>query len=577
MRSDKPVLSVLSLLLVLPFIVGASGQVPTAGTEPATTGPAATDLISDTLGELGETVGELGEGRLDSVLTAVGDALTTTGCLAPLELDPVLGCVRELGNGMLEYTAPDGAVGTTHGGDAAHDHAAHDHAEHDHDHDEPVSAASASSTALPSTRRPLQCAADGTHRTVVLYGHRQGQNDRASHLGTIRATMERSNQAIALSAKRSGGPLADLRVRCDSGGQVAVDAVQIGSARFADLRATLAAAGYDRPHEKYLLFADAPSPDPGIAGTADMFLDDRRSVNNHNNGGRAMYAVTYGERYFTGSTALHELAHTMGAVQPKAPKADGYGHCTDQSDVVCYPSSSSRCASLTFDCGNDSYFSTATRAGQWLHDHWNLGWEGHRFIAQPTASGSSAGSDANDTADEAADDAADGSFSDTPGTTHAAMIEEAVTRKIAGGYTDGTFRPDAGTRRGQMATFLTRAFDLPAGGTWRFRDVRGHTHVDGIGAVARAQVASGYLDGTFRPEGAVTRGQLATFLVRALDLPAAHSHPFTDVSGSAHEGSIAAVAAAGITSGYDDGTFRPNATVTRGQMATFLIRALDSR
>ncbi len=46
-----------------------------------------------------------------------------------------------------------------------------------------------------------------------------------------------------------------------------------------------------------------------------------------------------------------------------------------------------------------------------------------------------------------------------------------------------------------------------------------------------------------------------------------------DISGNIHEAAIEAIAAAGISGGFSDGTFRPNAPVTRGQMATFLVRA----
>ncbi|WP_052666207.1 S-layer homology domain-containing protein [Nitriliruptor alkaliphilus] len=506
----------------------------------------------------------------DVVVTAKRETLTTTGCRAPFRLDPVTGCVRDLVHGMIEYVGPDGARGTTvaphthpepaegHTGDL---HDGHDHDGHDHD---AVTVASTGSRALPSTRRPVSCAPDGSARTVVLYAHRPGADRRSDHLGTIRATLERSNQAVALSAQRSGGPLADLRVRCTSTGAVSVASVAVGADRFADLRAAVARAGYDRPHEKYLLFADFVSPDAHVAGRADMFLDDRRTVDNHNNGRAPMYAVVYGARHFGGSVALHELGHTMGAVQPGAPGSDGAGHCAEQIDVMCYPAAGSRCATMAFDCGNDTYFSTATRPGQWLHTHWNLGWEGNRFIRHSSSSASTS-------------TRGPGGFTDTVGHAHGPAIATAVERRIASGYPDGTFRPGNAVTRGQMATFLTRALDLPAGDPSRFRDVGSHPHARGIGAVARAGITTGYPDGTFRPDEVVTRGQLASFLDRALRLPAAGRHRFTDVRGSTHEAAIARVAAAEITQGYRDGTFRPSQAVPRGQMATFLVRSLDRR
>jgi dipeptidyl aminopeptidase/acylaminoacyl peptidase len=138
-----------------------------------------------------------------------------------------------------------------------------------------------------------------------------------------------------------------------------------------------------------------------------------------------------------------------------------------------------------------------------------------------------------------------------------------------------TIRPDGSDRR-HLTTGTTPHWGADPQPDLQFTDVpEGHAHATGIGAVARAGITVGYPDGTFRPQSTVTRAQMATFLMRALDLPPG-SQSFTDVpEGHAHATGIGAVAAAGITVGYPDGTFRPQATVTRAQMATFLMRALD--
>ena len=81
----------------------------------------------------------------------------------------------------------------------------------------------------------------------------------------------------------------------------------------------------------------------------------------------------------------------------------------------------------------------------------------------------------------------------------------------------------------------------------------------------------------FCPEDSVTRAQMATFLVRALGLPGGVAS-FVDTAGSVHEGNIGALAAAGITVGCNppsNDRFCPEDSVTRAQMATFLTRALD--
>ena len=68
---------------------------------------------------------------------------------------------------------------------------------------------------------------------------------------------------------------------------------------------------------------------------------------------------------------------------------------------------------------------------------------------------------------------------------------------------------------------------------------------------------------------------MATFLAGALHLQPAGTDPFGDVARSPHHDSIVAVSEAGIAGGYPDGTFRPNTAVTRGQAATFIARALS--
>jgi hypothetical protein len=99
-------------------------------------------------------------------------------------------------------------------------------------------------------------------------------------------------------------------------------------------------------------------------------------------------------------------------------------------------------------------------------------------------------------------------------------------------------------------------------------------HAAAISSVVEAGVATGFPDGTFRPDAVVSRGQMASFLSRGLALQECRAGPYRDVLGSPHEGPVCAVAARGIAQGFGDGTYRPSAGVTRGQMAVFLARAL---
>ncbi|MTV27262.1 S-layer homology domain-containing protein [Nitriliruptoraceae bacterium ZYF776] len=167
-------------------------------------------------------------------------------------------------------------------------------------------------------------------------------------------------------------------------------------------------------------------------------------------------------------------------------------------------------------------------------------------------------------------DAQSPEFRDLDSTLHAEAIRLVAEDGITQGYPDGTFRPREDVRRDQMATFLANALRLDPQAS-SFPDVPGDSpHVDAIGALAASGITSGFRDGTYRPREFVTRGQMATFLANGLDLPAGNA-TFDDVPADyAHAAGIAAIADAGITSGFGDGTFRPNALVKRDQMASFL-------
>lgn len=165
------------------------------------------------------------------------------------------------------------------------------------------------------------------------------------------------------------------------------------------------------------------------------------------------------------------------------------------------------------------------------------------------------------------------SFVDIPGDTHEANIERAVLEAFTGGTGDGRYGPVDPVSRGQMATFLAQALDLEPVADGPFTDTAGSPHEGNINAVAAAGIAGGFDDGTYRPGEAVTRGQMATFLAKALDLEPVAERRFSDTAGSVHEGNINAVAAAGVADGFGDGTYRPLAGVTRAQMATFLVVA----
>ena len=115
----------------------------------------------------------------------------------------------------------------------------------------------------------------------------------------------------------------------------------------------------------------------------------------------------------------------------------------------------------------------------------------------------------------------------------------------------------------------------PAAAETRFSDDDQTVHSDAIEALAQVGVVGGYPDGTYRPRQSVSRDQMATFLMRSLRL-GERSHSFEDVDpASTHSGAVGAIARERITLGCASRLYCPRDEVTRAQMATFLQRALD--
>ena len=146
---------------------------------------------------------------------------------------------------------------------------------------------------------------------------------------------------------------------------------------------------------------------------------------------------------------------------------------------------------------------------------------------------------------------------------------------ITHGCADGRFCPTSQLTRGQMAAFLDRALHLPTTATDFFTDDDDSIFEAAINRLAKSGITGGCAADRFCPASRLTRGQMAAFLDRGLDLPATATDFFTDDDDSIFETSINELAASGITGGCAPGRFCPDALVTRGQMAAFLRRALS--
>lgn len=108
-------------------------------------------------------------------------------------------------------------------------------------------------------------------------------------------------------------------------------------------------------------------------------------------------------------------------------------------------------------------------------------------------------------------------------------------------------------------------------------DITGHHHEEALRQIIKLDIMKGYGNGSYKPDGHVTRGQFAAIITRALNLEPPHEGiAFSDVTeetGVMDE--VIAAAGAEIITGYPDGSFKPNANISRQHMAVIINRALD--
>ncbi|MFQ5558195.1 MAG: trypsin-like serine protease, partial [Acidimicrobiales bacterium] len=157
---------------------------------------------------------------------------------------------------------------------------------------------------------------------------------------------------------------------------------------------------------------------------------------------------------------------------------------------------------------------------------------------------------------------------------YAAGVAGLYGNEITTGTTATTYTPDDIVTRGQLAAFLWRFAGEPAASPTTFTDVTASYQLVPVGWMAANGFTKGTTATTYSPDDTVTRGQLVTFLWRLMGQPApAGPPPFVDVpAGQFFTEAVAWASETGVTNGFGDGTFRPDTPVTRGEMATFLLR-----
>src|SRR5690606_18656038 len=144
------------------------------------------------------------------------------------------------------------------------------------------------------------------------------------------------------------------------------------------------------------------------------------------------------------------------------------------------------------------------------------------------------------------------------------------------------FCPEDPVTRGQMAAFLNRALDLAATSDDFFVDDEDSVFEDDIDRLAAADITRGCnppQNDRYCVTDTLSRAQMASFLIRAFDFSeGVGSDLFVDDDGNVHEESIDILGTVGVTRGCNPPTndlFCPDQDITRGQMAAFLFRAFE--
>ncbi len=148
------------------------------------------------------------------------------------------------------------------------------------------------------------------------------------------------------------------------------------------------------------------------------------------------------------------------------------------------------------------------------------------------------------------------------------------------GYTDGTIRPNNDISRAEVATIFFRLLTDEAREQYtttagNFTDVKAGMWCNrAIATLTNMGIIKGYTDGTFRPNADITRAELATIIARFAKLDV-NTKTFSDINGHWAQKNIELAAGNGWINGYEDGTFRPNNNITRAETFAMINRVLD--
>ncbi len=170
---------------------------------------------------------------------------------------------------------------------------------------------------------------------------------------------------------------------------------------------------------------------------------------------------------------------------------------------------------------------------------------------------------------------------DIKGNWAASEIEKALSAGYVKGYPDGSFRPNGGVTRAEFVSMVDSAFQVAPGQSKNsFKDVHSKDwYAKDVQSALAAGFVTGYPDGTFRPQQAVNRQEAASMMAKLLNLSGEGNLSFSDAGqiDTWAKPSIAGLIARGVMSGYPDGTFRPKKIISRAEAVVMINKALASQ
>jgi hypothetical protein len=237
----------------------------------------------------------------------------------------------------------------------------------------------------------------------LVYAYASDQRDRlADWQDVLQADVSLIGQFMALQDGATKSPRFDMGTSCGP------DWVDIQVVRLPQMRADYAdqfvrirddvAAQLGAPSgpRNVVVLADGLTSSPsGLRGLGEAWNADTPDASNPHNDGD-LYAMLFAPLNYSPAGGafwpegmLHEITHTLGAVNDSSPHHTSNGHCTDGYDVMCYPDggtsavpySTSACPELTgsqpgmtqtYDCDRDDYFNPDPEPGSYLDTHWNV-------------------------------------------------------------------------------------------------------------------------------------------------------------------------------------------------------------